>query len=98
MSNSSTGENRISKMVTVVNPNGIHARPADLFVRMANQFSSVIEVSKNGQAVDGKSILGILTLGAEVGTQLEIGAKGEDAEVAIEALAQLVQDGSAESN
>lgn len=91
-------DNRISRSVTVVNPEGIHARPADMFVRLANGFSSAIEVSKNGQSVDGKSILGILTLAAEEGTQLEIGASGEDAEKAIEALARLVQDGFAESN
>ena len=89
-------DNSVSRTVTVVNPEGVHARPADMFARTASRFSSEIQVSKNGQSVDGKSILGILTLAAEEGSQLEIDASGEDAAQAIDALAQLVQAGFTE--
>lgn len=81
------------RMVTIVNPQGLHARPADLFVRLANQFESVIGVRKGNETVDGKSILSILTLAATEGTQLEIQADGPDAAAAIDALAALVEHG-----
>ena len=83
----------VSKTVTIVNPQGLHARPADLFVKLANRFSSSIRVTKDGESVDGKSILSILTLGAEHGTELQIDATGEDAEAALTALAELVEHG-----
>ena len=92
-----TDEMRITKTVTVVNPEGIHMRPADMFVRLANQFSSVVEVTKDGQTVDGKSILGILTLSANEGSQIDIGASGDDAELAIAALTHLVEVGFADN-
>jgi len=95
--NQETDEIRISRTVNVVNDEGIHMRPADMFVRLANQFSSDVEVIKNGQTVDGKSIMSILMLGAEAGAQLEIGASGDDAQAAIEALAQLVEGGFAQN-
>ena len=91
--NQKTDEIRISKMVTVVNPEGIHMRPADMLVRMASQFSSDVEVTKDGQSADAKSIMSILMLAADVGSQLEIGASGDDAEEAIEAVARLIESG-----
>lgn len=83
----------LSRSVFIINPQGIHARPADLFVRKANQFASHIEIIKDGERVDGKSILGILTLAAEQGAQLFIEARGADAAKAIEELARLVEQG-----
>ena len=91
--NQKTDEIRISKMVTVVNPEGIHMRPADMLVRMASQFSSDVEVTKDGLSADAKSIMSILMLAADVGSQLEIGASGDDAEEAIEAVARLIESG-----
>ena len=82
-----------SRVVTVGNPQGLHARPADLFVKIANQFSASVEVVKGNDRVDGKSILGILTLGAQHGTQLEINAVGPDSDEALSALAELVEQG-----
>ncbi len=79
-----------SRNVTIVNPQGLHARPADLLVKLANQFESKIEVIKNGERVDGKSILSVLTLAAEHGTELTIEATGSDAIVALNALTDLV--------
>ena len=71
-------------------------RPADLFVRMANRFSSTVEVAKGDQKVDGKSILSILMLAAESGAELKVSARGEDAAEAVAALAELVESGFVE--
>jgi phosphocarrier protein HPr len=90
------GTPNATKTVTVVNPQGLHARPANMFVQLANTFVSTIEVVKDGERVDGKSILGILTLAAEKGSQLALEATGEDANNAIEALVKLVEQGFSE--
>jgi phosphotransferase system HPr (HPr) family protein len=78
--------------VTVGNAQGLHARPADLFARMANSFDSQVEVIKDGQRADGKSILEILTLAATHGSLLTIEARGVDAWEAVEALARLIEE------
>ena len=77
--------------VTVLNPQGLHARPADLFVKKASQFKSRIDIIKDNERVDGKSILGVLTLVAVQGTELKIEANGPDADVALAALAELFE-------
>ncbi|HMI87708.1 MAG TPA: HPr family phosphocarrier protein [Polyangiaceae bacterium] len=69
---------------------GLHARPANLFVRVASSFVAVIEVRKGERRADAKNILEVLTLGATNGDILEIAAVGEDAEAAVAALAMLV--------
>ncbi len=79
------------QIVVVNNPQGLHARPADLFVKLASQYQSTIEVIKDGERVDGKSILAILTLAAVQGTQLRIEATGPDADAALDAIADLFQ-------
>lgn len=81
-----------SKDVTIANPQGLHVRPADLFSKLANRFDSTIEVVKDGQRVDGKSILDILMLAAVAGTTLTIVARGMDAYEAVEALARLLDE------
>jgi phosphocarrier protein HPr len=82
------------KSVIVKNMEGLHARPADQFVRLAMQFDSEITVCKHGvDVVDGKSILSILTLCATRGTELVIRAQGDDAEDAICQLSKLVELG-----
>jgi phosphotransferase system HPr (HPr) family protein len=86
----------LTRRVTVVNPQGLHARPADMFVRQAIRYQSIIEVTKDGETVDGKSILNMLALAAEQGTELEIGACGPDAQLALEALVALVESGFSE--
>ncbi|MEQ8788245.1 MAG: HPr family phosphocarrier protein [Pirellulaceae bacterium] len=78
--------------MTVSNPQGLHARPAYLFAQMAGQYNSTINVVKGSERADGKSILSILTLAVEAGTDLSLEATGPDAAEAIEALAQLVED------
>lgn len=79
------------KNVVISNPQGLHARPAELFARLALQFDSDIEVIRESLRVDAKSILHILTLGAAQGTELTLQAQGDDAEAALEALVRLVE-------
>ena len=79
-----------SKPVVIKNPQGLHARPASLFVNLAQQFHATIDVAKEENIVDGKSILSILTLAATVGTKLTIRAEGEDAQSALDALVELI--------
>ncbi len=79
-----------SKMVVIKNPQGLHARPASLFVNLAQRFHATIEVVKEENIVDGKSILSILTLAATMGTELTIRAEGEDAQSALDALVELI--------
>ncbi len=88
----------VEKIVTVVNPMGIHMRPADLLSRAAGRFQSTIEIEKDGQAIDCKSIMSILTLGARQGTQLSLRATGPDAQQAIDELAGLIEQGFDESD
>jgi phosphocarrier protein HPr len=73
-------------------------RPADLLVRAAGRFRSQIEIEKDGHAVDCKSIMGILTLGAAQGVTLRLRATGVDAEEALRCLAELFADGFNESD
>ncbi len=79
------------KTVVISNPQGLHARPAELFARLALQFDSNIEVIRESNRVDAKSILHVLTLGAAQGTELTLQAQGDDAEAALEALVRLVE-------
>jgi phosphocarrier protein HPr len=78
------------RVVTIVNPNGLHARPADQMVKVASRYKSRIEICKGHERVDGRSIISLLTLAAEQGTELVIEAQGEDAQSAVEALAELI--------
>ena len=77
--------------LTIVNRFGIHARPAALFVKTAGQFSADILVEKDGTAVSGKSIMGLLTIEGSQGTVLRVSASGDDAEKALDALEELVK-------
>lgn len=77
----------------IVNRLGLHARPAAEFVKLAGRFSAEISVEKDGMTVNGKSIMGVLMLAAEHGSQLRIRGEGQDAMEAVEALAALVSRG-----
>ena len=74
---------RIEKEITVKNPQGLHARPAALFVQIAAKYDAAISVSKDGETVNGKSIMGILMLGANQNSVIRITADGKDAETAL---------------
>jgi phosphocarrier protein HPr len=80
---------KLTRTVVVLNPQGLHARPADMFVKTALRFQSKIEVIKDSERVDGKSILSMLTLAAMEGTKLSLEATGSDAQAALDALAEL---------
>jgi len=79
------------KEVTIKNRAGIHARPAAMLVRTANEFSCNIYLEKDGDQVNGKSIMGIITLGAGYNTTLTIQAEGEDEEEAVNTIARLFE-------
>lgn len=80
----------VEKEVTVVPEEGLHARPAALFVKTAKGYSSDIKVIKDGKEANAKSSLNLMTLGAKHGDKLTIRAEGEDEEAAAEALAELI--------
>lgn len=77
---------------TIKNRLGLHARAAAAFVKVANRFQSEIEVTKDGIAVNGKSIMGVLMLAAAKGSQIDVQASGDDAEEALAALGQLIEE------
>ena len=82
----------IKENITIINKLGLHARAAAKFVTLASSFASDIKVARNGQEVNGKSIMGVMMLAAECGSTLTIRAVGDDAEEALEALATLVSE------
>jgi len=84
------------RRVEIVNQLGLHARPAAAFVTLAAKFVSEILVIKDDMPVNGKSILGMMTLAAEQGSSLTIRAEGHDAEDAVSALTSLVERGFGE--
>ena len=73
-------------------PNGLHARPAALFVKAATRYESDITVEKDGNTVSGKSIMGLMTLEVGVGSVLRVTAEGPDAEEALAELQHLVDN------
>ena len=83
----------IERSAKIVNPLGMHARPAAEFVKLASRFKSAVQVRKDDLTVNGKSIMGVMMLAAECGSSLMIAVDGEDAEQAMEALLALVADG-----
>jgi phosphocarrier protein len=82
--------------VKVVNPLGMHARPAAQIVRLATTFTSEIEIGNGSMMVNAKSILGVMMLAAECGSTIVIKATGSDSAQAVEALASLVAQGFGE--
>jgi len=79
------------RKVTVQNKTGLHARPAALFVQKANQFKSDIHIVKDTKDVSAKSIMGVMSLGVGQGIEILIKADGDDAQQAVDALAELVE-------
>ncbi len=80
----------IEKNLTIQNEQGFHARPAAIFVQIANKYESDIVVKKGRQEVNGKSIMGLLTLAAEKGAKIQIKVNGPDAKEAIEELQKII--------
>jgi phosphocarrier protein len=83
----------LSRTLTICNRRGLHARAAAKFVAQAERFGASVEVVKDGQAVSARSIMGLMMLGAGMGSQIELRAEGWDAKEAMDALAALVECG-----
>jgi len=86
----------LSKILQVKNRLGLHARAAAAFVRLSNKYTSDIKLSKDGYKVDGKSILGVLSLAAVKGTDLKVIAIGDDADRALNGIQELFESGFGE--
>jgi phosphocarrier protein len=86
----------VKENLVITNETGLHARPASNFVKLAKSFKSKIMVACNGNEVDAKKILGIMTLGAKKGETITITAEGEDEVQAFTALKTLVDSGFGE--
>ena len=83
----------VRKRFKITNKQGLHARPAALFVRTAARYTSEIWVTKDDDEVNGKSIIGLMMLAAEYGSEVEVRAEGEDEEAAINELDRLFSGG-----
>ena len=81
----------LTKELTIINKSGIHARPAAMFVKIANRFGSDIFVEKDGEKINGKSIMGLMMLAAGPGSKVTLHVKGIDAAAAILELEALIQ-------
>ncbi len=81
----------VSRTVTITNRRGLHARASAKFVTMASALTARIEVAKDGAAVTGTSIMGLMMLGAAMGDQVTISAAGDEAEAALAQLVALVE-------
>lgn len=83
----------IKKKITIVNEAGLHARPAAALVKTASKYKSDFYIHMYGYRVNGKSILGVMTLAAEKGTELELEVKGDDEKEAVKAITELIENG-----
>ena len=80
----------ISKSIIIEHAEGVHARPASIFVREAGKFKSEVSLTCNGTTVNGKSIMGLLMLALGQGMEVTVGASGPDAEAAVERLVEVL--------
>jgi phosphocarrier protein len=83
----------LTRTVKICNKRGLHARAAAKFVTLAEQFGASVDVVKDGQVVSARSIMGLMMLGAGIGSPIELRAEGWDAREALEALTALVEAG-----
>ena len=90
-------ENNVTREVVVTNRAGIHTRPASMLVRAAAKFKSDFYIQKDGYSINGKSIIGVMTLAAEQGARLTLVFEGEDAAEAADAIEALFDDGFGET-
>ncbi len=82
----------VEKKITIKNKLGLHARAAVKFVNLANRFTSSVRIEKDGNEIDGKSILGILTLAAIQGSEIILKISGQDEKNALQALTALINN------
>ncbi len=81
----------IQKSIQITNKSGLHARPAAHLVKVAGQFEADIKILKDGLEVNGKSIMGVMMLAAETGSELEFVIEGSDEQQALEAIIELIE-------
>ncbi len=91
--NQPAGEAEVSRVVEIVNRRGLHARAAAKMVNTAEQFSANVDVLRDGQVVSSRSIMGLMMLGAGMGSTIELRATGFDAHEALDAIAGLIEAG-----
>lgn len=82
----------IQEQIVIINKHGLHARPAAQFVKIAGKFSADIKVVKDGLEVNGKSIMGIMMLAAEPGSEILLIIDGDDEQDALNALKELINN------
>ncbi len=82
---------KIEKEIPIINRLGLHARPAAMFVRIASRYRSEIWVAKEGEEVNGKSIMGLMMLAAGQGSKLRIRCEGSDADKAMDEIEELIK-------
>ena len=87
----------IEREVTVRNQAGVHTRPASMIVRTASKFDADVTICKDGYEINGKSVIGVMTLAAEQGATLTLAIDGADEEAAADALAALFESGFGEA-
>ena len=85
-----------TQTATVVNKLGLHARPSAMLVTTASKFEAEVYFTKNGLRVNGKSIMGVMTLAAEKGSELLIEVDGPDEQLALEAIVKVIENGFGE--
>ena len=87
------GENIMEKKVKIQNETGIHARPASMLVEEASGYEAAIKIVYDGQEVNAKSIMGVMSLGISQDVEIVVQAEGGDAEEAVNAIVELIQSG-----
>jgi phosphocarrier protein len=87
---------RLERTFLIVNALGLHARAAAQLVQTANRYGASVSVEKDGIQVNGKSIMGVLTLAAAKGTEIVVRCEGDDAEAAMASLATMIENGFGE--
>lgn len=88
----------MEKTVKVINDEGLHARPAGMFAKVASQFESQVEIHFNGKSINGKSIMSLMGTGIEKNSEIKIVANGKDEAKAIESLVALVNAGFSDAS
>jgi phosphocarrier protein HPr len=83
---------RVTREIDVINPTGLHARPASQFAELARTFESAVTVTKEGRTANAKSLIGLLKLGVGAGSTITLGAEGPDEQAAVDALAALLSE------
>ena len=84
--------NSINQEIEIINKLGLHARAAAKFVNIASDFSSHVDIEKNGNRINGKSIMGVMMLAAGKGSMITLHVEGDDAEACVKSLSELINN------